>query len=84
MAPLIPHEVVLYCAPDCTWCTAARQFLEEKHVPFTVIDVYEHRDKWRAARRLTGRSGLPIILIGGEALVGFERDELAAKLGIDP
>ena len=80
----MPPEVVLYCAPDCVWCTAARRFLEEKRVPHTVIDVYENREKWRAARRLTGRSGLPIVIIGGEATVGFEREELARKLGIEP
>lgn len=77
-------EVVLYCAPDCAWCAAARAFLVEKRVPFTEIDVYQNRDKWRAARRLTGRSGLPIIFVAGEVIVGFERVELAEKLGIEP
>lgn len=75
---------MLYCAPDCVWCTAARDFLVEHHVPFTVIDVYQNREKWRAARRLTGKTGLPIIIVGGQATVGFERDELAALLGISP
>jgi glutaredoxin 3 len=79
----VPPEVVLYCAPDCVWCTAARDFLLEKRVPFTEIDVLQNRDKWRAARRLTGRSGLPILIVGGEATVGFERDELAKRLGIE-
>jgi len=78
----VPPEVVLYCAPDCVWCTAALDFLAQQHVPFSVIDVYQHRDKWRAARRLTGKSGLPIIIVGGQAVVGFEPDELAGMLGL--
>jgi hypothetical protein len=32
--------------------------------------------------QLTGQLGVPVIVIGGDIMVGFSREKIAAKLGI--
>jgi len=33
--------------------------------------------------KMTGQLGVPVIVIGGETMVGFDRQKIAAKLGIE-
>jgi len=33
--------------------------------------------------KMTGQLGVPVIVVGGDIMVGFDRQKLAGKLGIE-
>ena len=58
-----------------------KQFLEEKGISFQEIDVASDRDAREEMIRKTGRMAVPVIEIGGDLVVGFDRAALKKRLG---
>ena len=76
-------NVTIYSTPTCHFCKAAKEFFAEKNVAFTNYDVATDAEKRAEMIQMTGQLGVPVIVIDGEAMVGFNRDIVAGKLGID-
>jgi len=80
------HEVAgsrrirLYSAPFCYACHQAKDFLETRGLPFREVDISKNA---RAARELIGKTGarrVPVIEVGGQVVLGFDRVRLARLL----
>ena len=76
-------HVTIYSTPTCHFCQMAKEFFAEKNVPFTAYDVAGDAEKRTEMIKLTGQLGVPVIVIGGDVMVGFDRSKLAHKLGIE-
>lgn len=76
-------QVTIYSTPTCHFCVMAKDFLTEKGVPFTNYDVSADAAKREEMIRLTGQLGVPVIVIGEDMMVGFDRARIAEKLGIE-
>ena len=76
-------HVTIYSTPTCHFCQMAKEFMTEKNVPFTAFDVAGDAEKRQEMIKLTGQLGVPVIVVGGSIMVGFDRQKLAAKLGIE-
>ena len=61
----------------------AKDFFAEKGVEYTAYDVSVDPAKRQEMIQLTGQLGVPVIVINGAVLVGFERGRIAQKLGIE-
>ena len=61
----------------------AKEFFAEKNIPYTAYDVAGDAAKREEMIKLTGQLGVPVIVVGGDIMVGFDRAKLAAKLGIE-
>ena len=75
-------HVTIYSTPTCHFCKMAKDFFTEKNIPFTSFDVASDAAKRAEMIELTGQLGVPVIVINDKLMVGFDRDKLAAKLGI--
>lgn len=78
MSETVPVSV--YTAPWCAYCHAAREYLTVKKVKFKEIDVSIDQE---AAHRLvmkTGMSAVPVIEIGEETIIGFDREKIDGAL----
>lgn len=76
-------SVTIYSTPTCHFCKAAKEYLTEKNIPFTAYDVSTDTAKREEMIQLTGQLGVPVIVVGEDSImVGFDRERLAAKLGI--
>ncbi|HEY5383098.1 MAG TPA: glutaredoxin family protein [Candidatus Paceibacterota bacterium] len=75
-------QVTIYSTPTCHFCQMAKEFFAEKNVPYTAYDVASDAAKRTEMIKLTGQLGVPVIMIGDDILVGFDREKVAAKLGI--
>ena len=76
------HEVVIYTTPACPYCKYAKEFLSQKGVFYTEKDVSTDpaaRDEMIA---LTGKNAVPVIVIDGEPIVGFNGPRIEEKLGL--
>lgn len=66
-------KVTVYSTPTCPYCVMAKRYLSERGVKYEDVDVAA--DQARALEMLTktGQMGVPVLDIGGEVIVGFDR-----------
>lgn len=76
-------HVTIYSTPTCHFCQMAKEFFAEKNIPYTGYDVSTDAGKRAEMIQLTGQLGVPVIVIDGTAMVGFDREKLATKLGVE-
>ena len=75
--------VTIYSTPTCHFCQMAKDFFAEKGVEYTGYDVSTDAAKRAEMIELTGQLGVPVIQIGDDLMVGFDRAKIAAKLGLE-
>ena len=75
-------HVTIYSTPTCHFCQLAKEFFGEHNIPFTNYDVSVDAGKRMEMVQMTGQLGVPVIVVDGSVMVGFDRDRLAAKLGV--
>jgi glutaredoxin 3 len=76
-------HVTIYTTPTCHFCQMAKEFFAEKGVEYTAYDVAADAAKRTEMIQLTGQLGVPVIVIDGNIMVGFDRSKVASKLGIE-
>lgn len=76
-------NVTVYSTPTCPYCKQAKEFLVEKGVEYSDIDVSIDAAKAQEMIEKSGQMGVPVIDIDGEIIVGFDRGRVAEKLGIE-
>ena len=87
-------DVKVYALSTCPYCKMTKQFLTESDVPFEVTDVDllegESNDpstpKGAAVaevKRLSGGTSFPVVEIGDEVVVGYNKVRLKELLGIE-
>ncbi len=75
-------KVTIYSTPTCHYCNMAKDYFNENGVKYDSFDVASDLDKRREMMEKSGQLGVPVITIGDEVVVGFDRSRLAKLLGI--
>ena len=75
-------KVEIYSTPSCHFCHQAKDFFEENAIAYTEYDVGSDLAKRKAMVELTSQMGVPVIVIDGDWAVGFNKTEVARKLGL--
>lgn len=75
-------KVIVYSTPTCPYCKMAKEFLKEKNVAFEDIDVGTDHAKAKEMIEKTGQMGVPVLDIDGKLIIGFDKEEITAALGI--
>ena len=74
-------EVVVYTTPTCGYCHQVKQYLGQREIPYREIDVAADAEAAGEMVNLSGQRGVPVVVIDGQMVVGFNRpriDELLA------
>lgn len=74
--------ITVYSTPTCPYCRMVKGYLKSKGVPFEDVDVSVDMERAMEMVRKTGQMGVPVTVINGEAVIGYDResiDELLAK-----
>lgn len=69
-------NVVLYTSPTCGYCHQAKAYLTQKGVQYIEKDVSVDRPAADEIMKLTGQIGVPVIVVNGQPIVGFNRPML--------
>ncbi len=69
-------DVKVYSAPTCGYCHQAKNFLNDKGVKFTEYDVSRDQSAAQEMLKLTGQTGVPVIVANGQTIIGFDRAKL--------
>ena len=74
-------EVKIYTTPTCGYCHQAKRFLSERGVKYTEHDVSRNKAAAEEMVHLTGQMGVPVIVVDGQVVTGFDRARLESLLG---
>jgi glutaredoxin-like YruB-family protein len=80
-------SVVVYTTPTCGFCQQVKAYLNQRGVPFTEYDVSQDPQAATEMVRLSGQQGVPVVVIDGQVVVGFNRpliDQLLAQQATRP
>ncbi len=72
-------EVVVYTSNTCPHCTSAKNFLKEKDVEYVEKNVSTDLEARNELMDM-GFMGVPIILVDGETVEGFNKGKLEKLL----
>jgi len=60
----------------------AKEFFKENNVEYTDYNVAEDIEKRQEMIEKSGQMGVPVIFVGEEMFVGFDKDKLSAAVGL--
>lgn len=76
--------VKIYTTPTCPYCLMTKNFLKKKKVAFEELNVFEDKKFLEEMEKKSHQTGVPVIDIEGEIVVGFNRKEIERLLGENP
>ncbi|GFN36548.1 glutaredoxin family protein [Tepidimicrobium xylanilyticum] len=68
-------NVVVYTSSTCPYCVSVKEYLEEKGVSYTEKNVSTDVDARKELMKM-GHMGVPVTIIDGQEVVGFDRNKL--------
>lgn len=75
-------KVTIYSTPTCHYCQAAKEFFKDNNIEYTEHDVAADTAKREEMVEMTGQMGVPVIVIGDDAIVGFDEAKVKELLGV--
>ena len=75
-------NVTIYSTPTCHFCQMTKEFLKEQGVAYTEFDVAHDLEKRQEMIQKSGQMGVPVIFIGPEMIIGFDKERIASTLGL--
>ncbi|MEX0668557.1 MAG: glutaredoxin family protein [Candidatus Saccharimonadales bacterium] len=74
-------NVTIYTTPTCAFCHMAKSFMQEEGIEYSEVDVASDQEAARALVEKTGQMAVPVIEVGEEFMVGFDKDKLKELVG---
>jgi len=73
-------KVIVYSTPWCVYCHMAKEYLTGRGVQFSEVDVGADQQAARQLVAKTGQLGVPVIEVGKETILGFDRQRIDLAL----
>ena len=73
-------DVIVYSSPTCPYCHMVKEFLSHRGINFEERDVSRDRSAAQELVGKTGQMGVPVTVIGGQTIIGFDRARLEQAL----
>ena len=75
-------SVTIYSTPTCHFCHEAKEFFTANHVSFNDYNVATDLEKRKEMISKSGQMGVPVIYVGDDLVVGFDKERLSELLKI--
>ena len=75
-------QVIIYSTPTCVYCKMAKEFFAKYNIPYTEHNVATDLQARAEMFTKSHQMGVPVIDVGGEIFVGFNRPGLVRALGV--
>ncbi len=76
-----PEGVVLYATEWCGYCKKTREFFQQNNIAYVEYDIEKSAEGRAQYDQLHG-SGIPLVMIRGQVLRGYDPDALKEALRI--
>lgn len=73
-------SIKIYTTPTCPYCHMAKEYLNEKKLSFEEIDVSQNQEKAEEMVKISGQTGVPVVLIDGKLIIGFDQAQIEKVL----
>lgn len=75
-------NVTIYSTPTCHFCEMSKDFFKENGVNYTEYNVASDLERRQEMIQKSGQMGVPVIFVGDELVVGFDKEKLSSLLGV--
>ncbi len=72
--------VTIYSTTYCPYCVMAKDYLRQHSIPFQEINLTEHPEHIDEMIEKSGQTGVPVLDIDGQIIVGFNRNAIKNAL----
>ncbi len=72
-------DITIYTSNTCPYCTLAKNYLSEKGYSYNEKNVQTDKDARKELMSM-GHMGVPVLVIDGEEIVGFDKEKIDALL----
>jgi len=69
-------KVIIYTNSYLSLCRRAKEYLSQKGISYTEHNIAQDRDKVKEMIQKSGQMAVPVIIIDGEIVVGFDQAKL--------
>ncbi|MBI4286465.1 MAG: glutaredoxin family protein [Chloroflexi bacterium] len=69
-------KVFVYSTPTCPYCKRVKEYLSRKGINYTEFNVAEDRNAAKEMIQKSGQMGVPVTIIDGQIVVGFNQSLL--------
>lgn len=76
------NTVEIYTTPMCAYCKMAKEHFKKNGVSFSEYDVSKDMAKQQEMIAKTHQYGVPVIVINGKIILGFDRAKIDKLLGL--
>lgn len=75
--------VTIYTTPTCHFCQMSKEFFKENDVSYTEHNVANDMEKRQEMIDKSGQMGVPVVFIGDDMVVGFDKRKFVELLGLE-
>ena len=75
-------SVTIYTTPTCHFCQMSKEFFKENNISYTEHNVAADMEKRQEMIDRSGQMGVPVIYVGDEMIIGFDKKRLESALGL--
>jgi len=72
--------IKIYSTPFCPYCSTLKDYLKDKKVNFTDVDVSEDEKERNEMIELSGQIGVPVVNVDGKIIIGFDKEQIDETL----
>ena len=76
-------KVEIYTTPWCAYCKMAKEYFKKNDIVYTEHDVANDAIKRQEMIDKTHQMGVPVIIIDGQIVIGFDREKIAGLLNLN-
>lgn len=69
-------DVKVYSTNSCYYCVKVKEYFTKLGIKFKEIDVEKNQKEADYIIKKTGQMGVPVIIIDGEVVVGFNKEKI--------
>mgnify|MGYP000001286215 CR=1 FL=1 len=73
-------EIKVYSTPTCPWCHRIKEYLQERGIKFTDVNIAEDEKSREEMLSKSGQMGVPQIEINGKIIVGFNQQAIDSEI----
>ncbi len=78
----IMKNVKIYTTPTCVYCKMSKEFFKEHNIQYEEKNVATDAVARDEMVQKSGQLGVPVIVIDGNIIVGFDQPKLSELLGV--
>lgn len=75
-------KVSIYSTPTCSYCNMAKALFKANNIAYDELDVASNLEKHKEMVAKSGQLGVPVIVVDGEVIVGFDKNKLTKLLDL--